>query len=52
LREKKTALFIQVPEQKIPYYAFILNLIYTQLFNFCTESLKVERPIYFLLDEF
>mgnify|MGYP006424871225 CR=1 FL=1 len=52
LRDKKTVLFIQVPEQKIPYYAFILNLIYAQLFNFSMEKLEVKQPIYFLLDEF
>lgn len=53
LRREKTALFLSVPEQKIPYYSFILNLFYTQLFNFLMESRdKSHLPIYFLLDEF
>lgn len=53
LRYKKTAFFIIVPEQKLPLYTFLLNLIYTQLFNFCM-SVKTEKnlPMYFLLDEF
>lgn len=53
LRREKTALFLTVPEQKLPYYSFILNLFYTQLFNFLMESRdKNHLPIYFLLDEF
>ena len=56
LRDEKTALFITIPEQKISYYSFLLNLLYTQLFNFCMEipkdELKDKLPIYFLLDEF
>jgi len=53
LRDEKTAFFIIVPEQKLPLYTFLLNLIYTQLFNFCMEKKsKKFLPIYFLLDEF
>ena len=53
LRDEKTALFFQVPEQKMHYYSFILNLFYTQFFNFAMQSLEnTKMPIYTLLDEF
>jgi type IV secretion system protein VirD4 len=53
LRDKKTAIFFTIPEQKLPHYSFLLNLFYTQLFNFCMEDLEnTKMPILCLLDEF
>jgi type IV secretion system protein VirD4 len=53
LRDEKIALFFQVPEQKMHNYSFILNLFYTQFFNFAMQSLdNTKMPIYTLLDEF
>lgn len=54
LRKRKTALYIIVPQEKLQFYSFILNLFYTQLFNYCLGGLEKNRslPIYFLLDEF
>lgn len=55
LRERKTALFLVFPQNKVSYYSFLMNLLYSQLFHFCLDdsSLSPESlPIYFLLDEF
>lgn len=55
LRSEKTALFIIVPEHKVKYYSFFLNLLYSQIFDFCMqspESNSLYFPIFFLLDEF
>ncbi len=53
LRDEKTVLFFQIPENKIHYYSFLLNLFYTQFFNFATDDLNnTNLPIYALLDEF
>lgn len=55
LRERKTALFLIVPQNRISYYAFLMNLFYTNLFHFCLEDSALSSrslPVYFLLDEF
>lgn len=54
LRERKTALFLTFPQNRVSYYAFLMNLLYTQLFHFCLDdgAGKDGLPIYFLLDEF
>lgn len=55
LRKKKTALFLVFPQNRISYYAFLMNLLYTQLFHFCLDDKELgsdSLPIYFLLDEF
>lgn len=53
LRDEKVALFFQIPESKIQYYSFLLNLFYTQFFNFSMQKLDEKHlPIYTLLDEF
>ena len=55
-REEKTAFFIIIPQQKLSYYSFLLNILYTQMFNSAMEKaedeIKDKLPIYFLLDEF
>ena len=55
LRSKKTALFLIVPQNRISYYAFLMNLFYTNLFHYCLEDTHITNkslPVYFLLDEF
>lgn len=55
LRERKTALFLIIPQNRISYYAFLMNLFYTNLFHYCLEDSALtprSLPIYFLLDEF
>jgi type IV secretory pathway TraG/TraD family ATPase VirD4 len=55
LRERKTALFLIIPQNRISYYAFLMNLFYTNLFHYCLEDTKItdkSLPVYFLLDEF
>lgn len=55
LRERKTALFLIIPQNRISYYAFLMNLFYTNLFHFCLEDTALSPrslPVYFLLDEF
>lgn len=55
LRERKTALFLIFPQNRVSYYSFIMNLLYTQLFHFCLDDGALgpkSLPIYFLLDEF
>lgn len=54
LREKPTALFIQVPESELRYYNFFLSMLYTHLFKFIMQgdsSDKDLHPIFFLFDE-
>lgn len=54
LRQRKTALFLIVPSEKISFYAFLMNLFYSQLFNALMESLprKEDLPVFCLMDEF
>jgi len=53
MRRKKTALFLILPSERITYYSFLMNILYTQLF---TESMRTrpsakDLPIYCILDE-
>jgi type IV secretory pathway TraG/TraD family ATPase VirD4 len=55
LREKKTAVFLVFPQNRIGYYSLLMNLFYTQLFHFCLDDRAFtprSLPVYFLLDEF
>ncbi len=55
LRTKKTVLFIMIEEAETDYYAFLLTILYSQLFQFCMkmpEKGKKYVPIFFLMDEF
>ena len=50
--KRPVAIFLIVPEHEIQYYSFLLNLFYTQIFNFCALTTADTKPVYFLLDEF
>jgi type IV secretion system protein VirD4 len=51
LRNKKTVIYLTVPENKAKLYSIILNLFYTDCFEY-TMSHTEGQPVYFLLDEF
>ncbi len=51
-RKEKTVLFLQFPEIDLPYYAPLLNILTTQLMDFCMkEKVKNQRSVFFLLEE-
>jgi type IV secretion system protein VirD4 len=55
LRIEKTALYVIYSPHRITEYQFLLNLLYTQLFDFVNQAQIANQPylpIYFLLDEF
>ena len=55
LRQRKTALFLIFPQNRVSYYALLANLFYTQLFHQCLDDRAFRAdslPLYFLLDEF
>lgn len=53
LRSRPTALYVKVRQQDMGYYAFLLNLFYTDLVNALLADLAdAGRPVYLLLDEF
>lgn len=54
LRSRKTVLYVLVKQQDMPYYQFLLNLFYTDLFGTLLEQPpgKADLPVYMLLDEF
>jgi type IV secretory pathway TraG/TraD family ATPase VirD4 len=53
LRERKTVFYLIVPQEKLEFYSFLINIFYTQLFHFTMSSRDSKQlPIYMLLDEF
>lgn len=53
LRRHKTVLYVLVRQQDMPYYRFLLNLFYTDLFDALLTGLSPNQlPVYMLLDEF
>ncbi len=55
LRQAKTCLFIQYPENQTAYYSFIIKILYTQLFDMCMRTGmngKDDKHIMIYLDEF
>jgi type IV secretory pathway TraG/TraD family ATPase VirD4 len=59
LRQRKTVLYLIVPENRIPYFSLILNLLYRACFRVCLEQWDENAykagallPVYFFLDEF
>ena len=53
LRKRKTAIYIIVPEHRIPYFSIIINLVYAACFEHCINNVApADLPVYFFLDEF
>lgn len=52
IRDTKTALFIQVPESSVRYYAPILTVLYAQIFDFLMQPADGKLSVMCLLDEF
>lgn len=64
LRNKKTIIYVIVPEKDTEYFSFVVNLFYSECFNYCMDNWdenfywnewkknKNIRDVYFLLDEF
>ena len=53
LRKQKTIIYLQIPQEQLKTFRFLLNMFYTQFFEFCARGGKVKNglPIYCLLDE-
>lgn len=53
LRRRKTVLYVLVKQQDLSYYAFLLNLFYSDLFSSLLSDVNHGGlPVYLLLDEF
>ena len=53
LRNRPTALFILVNQTQMPFYSFILNLFFTDLFRaLLTNHSNTGRPVWLFLEEF
>ena len=52
LREEPTALYLQFPELDLPYYAPLINILTTQLMDFCMQKKETyDRSVFFMLEE-
>jgi type IV secretory pathway TraG/TraD family ATPase VirD4 len=52
IRKRKTIVYLQIPQEDLDTYGFILNLFYSRFFNTCFKSKqKNSLPVYCLLDE-
>lgn len=51
LTQKKSALFIIVPEVKLGFYSFLLSIFYSQLFEYLQTN-KPKKTLFCYLDEF
>lgn len=51
LRDKKTIIYIIVPEHKIKYFSIIINLFYSSCFEYCMKHPQ-GNPVFYFLDEF
>jgi len=53
LRKNKVVCYVLVKETQVGFYAFLLSLFYSQLFEFIMKKCDEKAPpIYLLLDEF
>ena len=55
LRKKKTALYVLIRQQDIPYLSFLVNLFFTKLCQSLQDDLTYSReglPVHLCLDEF
>ena len=52
LRNTKTIVYLQIPQQELETYSFLLNLFYSRFFNSCFQSNQENAlPVYCLIDE-
>lgn len=51
IRNKKTVIYINIPQDKIEYYSLLANLFYSDCFELCIKNPKGE-PVFYFLDEF
>jgi len=51
IRQRKTAIFVIVPEHRIREFGALLGLIYSALFDYCLEH-PAGLPVFYYLDEF
>lgn len=52
IRNRKTIVYLIIPQQDLSAYSFILNLFYARFFKACFESKTTNTlPVYCLLDE-
>lgn len=54
-RQRKTALFLVLPQNRLSYYSFLASLLYSQFFHYALDDHQYGRdslPMYALLDEF
>jgi len=51
LRDKKTVIYINIPQDKIDYYSLLANLFYSDCFEICIKNPNGE-PVFYFLDEF
>ena len=53
LRQRRTAIYLIVPEHQVRYFGLLLNLFYSACFGHCLENSGPDlEPVYFFLDEF
>jgi len=52
IRKKKTIIYLQIPQEDLSVYGFLLNLFYSRFFATCFKSRDEKTlPVYCLLDE-
>lgn len=51
IRDRRTVIYLIVPEHKVRRFALLLNLFYTACFEHCLESGDEGLPVLFLLEE-
>jgi type IV secretion system protein VirD4 len=55
-RQRKTALFLTLPQNRLSYYSFLASLLYHQFFDMCLDDAAFDPstslPVFALLDEF
>ena len=51
LRRSKTIVYLQIPQERLGTYSFLLSLFYAQFFSACFREAEHGLPVYCLLDE-
>ncbi len=48
--DKKTIIYLIIPESRFRYFGFLLSILFTQMFDYVLETKGA--PVFFLMDEF